>query len=66
MRSGLSLAGVRLRVSPPHRLGFPVLRWISMYRHAVVITPVARWALIAHGTDYSSLPCTQRRRPSPS
>src|SRR5208282_2428612 len=31
----------------------------------VVNTPVARWALIARGTDYSSLPCTQRRRPSP-
>ena len=42
-RPGLSLAGVRLRVTRPHRLGFPVLRWISMYRHAVVITPVARW-----------------------
>jgi hypothetical protein len=40
---GLSLAGVRLRVTRPHRLGFPVLRWISMYRHAVVITPVAHW-----------------------
>jgi len=40
---GLSLAGVRLRVTRPHRLGFPVLRWISVYRHAVVITPVARW-----------------------
>ena len=25
----------------PH--GLPVLRWISVYRHAVVITPVARW-----------------------
>ncbi len=42
-RPGLSLAGVRLRVTRPHRLGFPVLRWISVYRHAVVITPVARW-----------------------
>ena len=42
-RPGLSLTGVRLRVTRPHRLGFPVLRWISMYRHAVVITPVARW-----------------------
>ena len=43
-----------------------MLRSISVYRHAVVNTPVARWALIARGTDYSSLPCTQRRRPSPS
>ena len=38
-----------------------------MYRHAVVITPVARWVLIAHGPAYSSLaPHPQRRRPSPS
>ena len=36
----------------PH--GFPVLRSISVYRHAVVITPVARWALIARGTAYSN------------
>jgi len=43
-----------------------VLRSVSVYRHAVVNTPVARWALIARGTDYSNLPCTQRRRPSPS
>ena len=53
-RPGLSLAGVRLRVTRPHRLGFPVLRWISIYRHAVVITPVARWVLIARGTAYSN------------
>src|SRR5271167_2637809 len=53
-RPGLSLAGVRLRVTRPYRLGFPVLRWISMYRHAVVITPVARWVLIARGTAYST------------
>jgi len=25
-----------------------------MYRHAVVITPVARWVLIARGTAYST------------
>ena len=25
-----------------------------MYRHAVVITPVARWVLIARGTAYSN------------
>ena len=65
---GLSLAGIRLRVTRPHRLGFPVLRWISVYRHAVVITPVARWVLIARGADYSNrfpfIP--QRQRPSPS
>ena len=38
----------------PSPLGFPVLRWISVYRHAVVITPVARWVLIARGTAYST------------
>ena len=44
-----------------------MLRSISVYRHAVVNTPVARWALIARGTAYSKpFPCTQRRRPSPS
>ena len=31
-----------------------MLRWISMYRHAVVNTPVARWVLIARGTAYSN------------
>jgi hypothetical protein len=36
----------------PH--GFPVLRSMSVYRHAVVNTPVARWALIARGTAYSN------------
>ena len=51
----------------PSPLGLPVLRSISVYRHAVVNTPVARWALIARGTAYSNrFPCTQRRRPSPS
>ena len=53
-RPGLSLTGVRLRVTRPHRIGFPVLRSISVYRHAVVNTPVARWALIARGTAYSN------------
>ncbi len=53
-RPSLSLTGVRLRVTRPHRRGFPVLRSISLYRHAVVITPVARWALIARGTAYSN------------
>ena len=38
-----------------------------MYRHAVVITPVARWVLIARGSAYSSLTIhPQRQRPSPS
>ena len=40
---GRSLAGVRLRVTRPRHSGFPVFRWISVYRHAAVITPVARW-----------------------
>jgi hypothetical protein len=31
-----------------------VLRWVSLYRHAVVNTPVARWALIARRTAYSN------------
>jgi len=37
-----------------------------MYRHAVVITPVARWVLIARGTAYSTrFPIhPQRQRPS--
>ena len=39
-------------VPSPH--GFPVLRSISVYRHAVVNTPVARWVLIARGTAYSN------------
>ena len=40
--------------TPPHRMGFPCCVKISVYRHAVVITPVARWALIARGTAYSN------------
>ena len=47
--SGLSWSLRALR-----RLGFPVLRWISVYRHAVVITPMARWVLIARGTASSN------------
>jgi hypothetical protein len=50
-----SLPGVRLRITRPHCVGF-----ISVYRHAVVNTPVARWALIARGTAYSTrlpVPC---------
>ena len=31
-----------------------MLRCLSVYRHAVVNTPVARWALIARGTAYSN------------
>ena len=53
-RPGLSLAGVRLRVTRPHRLGFPVFRAISVCGHVVVITPVGPMGLIAHGTAYSN------------
>ena len=60
MRPSLSLAGVWLRGTPPHRMGFACCVIISVYRHAVVITPVARWALIARGTAYSN------RFPAPS
>jgi hypothetical protein len=55
---GLSLAGVRLRVTRPHRLGLPVLRWISVYRHAVVITPVARWVGLLVGRSIPTFPCS--------
>src|SRR5271157_4647508 len=58
---GLSLAGrphewgtPRGEGHAPSPLGFPVLRWFSVYRHAVVITPVVRWVLIARGTAYST------------
>src|SRR5207245_3624890 len=53
---GLSLAGVRLRVTRPHRLGFPVLRWISVSRHAVVITPVARRVGLLVGRSIPTFP----------
>ena len=55
-RPGLSLAGVRLRVTRPHRSGFPVLRWISLSRHAVVITPVARWVGSLVGRSIPTVP----------
>ena len=45
-------SGLRGNAPSPH--GLPVLRCISLYRHAVVNTPVARWALIARGTAYSN------------
>ena len=48
-------------------LGFPVFRWISVYGHAIVTTPVGPLGLIARGTAYSNrFPLAQRRRPSPS
>jgi hypothetical protein len=40
VRPGLSLTGVRLRVTHPHHAGLLVLRPISVCRHAIVITPV--------------------------
>ena len=51
---GLSLTGVRLRVTRPPPLGVSRVALVSVYRHAVVITPVARWVLIARGTAYST------------
>ena len=39
-RPGLSLAGVRLEVTRLHRLGLPVLRWISS---ANMPSPIPRW-----------------------
>ena len=63
-RPGLSLTGVRLGSHFPP-LGFPVLQQLPLCRHAVVNTPVARWALIARGTAYSNRFPTQRLRPSP-
>ena len=39
----------------PHRLGFPVLRQVSLSRHAVAITPVGPLGRIARGPAYSSL-----------
>ena len=52
-RPGLSLTGVRFEgETTPSPHGLPVLRCISMCRHAVVNPPVARWALIARGTAY--------------
>ena len=38
----------------PSPLGVSRVAWISLYRHAVVNTPVARWVLIARGTAYST------------
>src|SRR5208282_3801270 len=35
-------------------LGVFRVAWISLYPHAVVITPLARWVLIARGTAYST------------
>ena len=59
--------------SGSHQPRAPLADWvsrvalISVYRHAVVITPVARWVLIARGSAYSSLAIPpRRRRPSPS
>src|SRR5579863_4907998 len=49
--------------SPP---GVSRVALSPVYRHAVVITPVALWVLIAHGPAYSSLALhPQRQRPSP-
>ena len=53
-RPGLSLRGRPVESHAPSPHGLPVLRSISVYRHAVVNTPVARWTLIARGTAYSN------------
>jgi len=54
---GLSLAGVRLEVTPFHRAGFPVLRKISLCMHAVATTPAEPQGVFARQP--------LRRRPSP-
>ena len=52
-RPGLSLAGLQLGSHAAHRLGLPVLRYVSVYMHAVATTPagpsdgVARRLLMA-------------------
>ena len=53
-RPGQSLTGARLRVTRPHRLGFPVFRAIPLCGHVVVITPAGPMGLIAHGAAYSN------------
>jgi hypothetical protein len=66
-RPGLSLAGVRLKVTRLHQVGLPVLQVSPMCRHAVATTPVRSLDQIVHGTAYSTrFPVHQRRRPSPS
>ena len=51
--------------APPRRMGFPCCVGSPFADMPSSILPAARWALIARGMDYSSLPCTQRLRPSP-
>ncbi len=47
IRPGLSLAGFRLKASHLHRLGFPVLRSISLCMHALATTPAGWLGAIA-------------------
>ena len=54
LRYGVPGIGRPVEGHAPSPHGLPVLRSISVYRHAVVNTPVARWALIARGTAYSN------------
>ena len=49
-RPGLSLAGVRLTLAG-HRLGSPVLRPVSLCRHAVATTPVGPPARISRSPE---------------
>ena len=47
-----------MRITPPHRVGLPVFRAISLYMHAVATTPAEPL-----GASVARLP--QQRRPSP-
>ncbi len=51
-RPGLSLAGVRLKVTRLYQMGLPVLQVSPICRHAVANTPVRSLGLIAHETSY--------------
>jgi hypothetical protein len=62
----VSLTGVRLMVPRHRRGGLPVLRSVSVCRHAASWTPVDSLGPIARGPGSSSRsPGRQRRRPSP-
>ena len=54
---GLSLTGVQLGFTRTHRMGFPVLRQLSVYTHAVATTPAGPLDGVAH--------LVQRWPPSP-
>ena len=54
----LSLAGVQLGLTPPNRMGLPVLRRLSVYTHAVATTPAGSLDGVAR--------LVQRYQPSPN